>query len=243
MKKKTISKKALKFLSQDIQYQEVTLQEVKDLNTDWDFTTELGSLIVTKQNTDFIPKTNMIVRFYGKGVGHKIRGVVIPVTQPSEIVPNDVIFYYQTPEEEEEEHQKWCKEEEKKRQKEFEKNKKKFDNIYKILPKVFQERIDRFRANNLNFRRDYEEYELFCCLEALKIVQKLKTIELIDNWRGMAWDAQRMLVDIDNGHSGNTFSCSIVLAKTYLTNPENIPNVHGALCPLIGCLNYGCRPK
>lgn len=47
---------------------------------------------------------------------------------------------------------------------------------YENLPDAFKKRIDRFRANNPDFRFEFESYELFCCMEAVKIAE----IELLN---------------------------------------------------------------
>ena len=54
-------------------------------------------------------------------------------------------------------------------------------------------------------------------------------------------DKQKMIVPIDDGHSGNTFGCAVMLAILYVTSPEYIIKAHGALAPLVGCEAYGCH--
>ena len=232
------TKQALKELPKDGQFTEETLTEVKDHGDVWTFGTGMGSLCVPKGKVKFTPEVGMNVRFYGKGMGYTVRGVVIPRCDDE-----DVVFYYRTEKEAEADHQEWIKEEQKKKEQEYKKNKKKYDAVYDSLPECYQKRIDKFRKNNPNFNRDFLPYELFCCTESLKIAKKLKTVEQINNFRQMAWDAQRMLVDIDDGHSNNTFGCSVFLAKQYLTNPDDVDLIHGAMCPLVGCWDYGCSPK
>lgn len=39
---------------------------------------------------------------------------------------------------------------------------------------------------------------------------------------------------------GNTFGFACVLARHYITNPENVYREHGALTPLVSCQEYGC---
>lgn len=46
--------------------------------------------------------------------------------------------------------------------------------------------------------------------------------------------------DLDEGHSGNSFGVSCRLAYWFIKEPEYVYKEHGALCPLIGCKNYGC---
>ncbi len=41
-------------------------------------------------------------------------------------------------------------------------------------------------------------------------------------------------------HSGNTFGVACKLAHCYAAEPDLVPKMHGALCPLVGCESYGC---
>jgi hypothetical protein len=45
---------------------------------------------------------------------------------------------------------------------------------------------------------------------------------------------------LDKGHSGNSFGAALRLAYLYLERPDLIAKEHGALCPLVGCQDYGC---
>lgn len=45
-----------------------------------------------------------------------------------------------------------------------------------------------------------------------------------------------------DGHSGNSFGMALRLASLYLSRPELVAQEHGALCPLVGCQDYGCVP-
>lgn len=233
MKHKT-TKQALKELAKDTQFNEETLTEVTDHRDSWTFGTSMGFLTVPKGSVKFTPEVGMTVRFYGQGFGYTVRGVVIPRTDDK-----DVVFYYRTKKEAEADHQAWIEKENKKKTLEYKKNKKAFETTIKSLPDCFQKRIERFRANNPTFNRDFLSYQLFCDVETMKMVKKLKTIEQIDNFRQMAWDAQRMIVNIDEGHSGNTFDYCILMAKIYIQNPNDIINSHGALCILVSCKEYG----
>ncbi len=61
-----------------------------------------------------------------------------------------------------------------------------------------------------------KEYNLFCCEEAIKIANVLQTIEEIKKWHDLPFDEQKKIVNIGDGHSGNTFSMSCKLAISYL---------------------------
>jgi len=153
-------------------------------------------------------------------------------------------MYYRTPQQAEEDHRKMCEKADKDKMKVFKKNKKKMDKDYDSLPDLFKKRIDKFRKNNPNFRWEYENYEMFCCKEALKIANVLKTADEIIKWKDLPWEEQKKRVDISDGHSGNTFGCAVNLACLYLSQcPENVVRQYGALAPLVGSKEYGCVPR
>lgn len=167
--------------------------------------------------------------------GCNIRGIDI----------NSVTVFYKTDEQLEQERKEWLSENEKRKQTAFEKNKANMDKDYDELPTIFQQRIDRFRIVNPRFRVDYEIYELFCCKEAIKIANILKTTEALDSFRKAKYKQRRELVPtMSDGHSGNTFAVSCRLAFWYLTKSNNVVKEHGSLAILVGCDAYGCsHPK
>jgi len=230
-----ITKKSLKIKETDHEFYQHALEKVKDYDKDlWKLTVDGGSMITCPKIKNFIPMQGMMVRFYGKGFGYSVRGLEI----------NGCIMYYRTPQQAEEDHIKMCKRHDSEDKKRFKKNKKKLDGDYNALPELFKQRINKFRNNNPDFRWKYESYEIFCCKEALKIANALKTIDEIQKWKNFPWEEQKKIVDIDEGHSGNTFGCAVNLACLYLSKcPENIVKQYGALAPLVGSKEYGCIPK
>ena len=105
---------------------------------------------------------------------------------------------------------------------------------------MFKARIDRFWRNNPDFRVEYENYEMFCCTQAVGIADAMKTPEGVQNFKTKQWDEQKALFpELSDGHSGNTFGCSVALAYWYLSQPENVTKAHGALSPLVGSEAYG----
>jgi len=148
--------------------------------------------------------------------------------------------FYKTDEDLAREHKEWCDNYKNQQQEEFEKEKDSLDAKYNALPKVFQERIDKFRANNPNFRVEYESYEMFCCEQAVEIANALQTKEAIKEFADLDWEKQKEKVpNLDGGHSGNTFGMSCRLAYWYLDNPENVAKEHGSLSVLVGSEEYG----
>ena len=139
------------------------------------------------------------------------------------------------------ERQEWLKNYEQEKQAEFAKNKAKMDVDYDSLPMIFQQRIDKFRKTNPRFRIDYERYELFCCKEAILIAEAIHTKEELENFIKLDFKEQKKIVpELSDGHSGNTFGMACRLAYWYLTEMDNVVKEHGALTPLVGCESYGC---
>ena len=120
----------------------------------------------------------------------------------------------------------------------FEKSRDDMDKRYAALPGVFRDRLDRLRSNNHDFRWRYEQYELFCCEQAVAIASHVPNMEA---WLALPFDKQKSVVtELSDQHSGNTFGCAVALAKAYLAKPSRVVRMHGALCPLVGCADYGC---
>jgi hypothetical protein len=156
---------------------------------------------------------------------------------------NGVKVFYNSDEKIEQRRIESRKKAQEKKEREFKENKSDMDARYEALPPIFKERLDKFRANNEDFRVDYESYELFCCEQALVIAKSCETKEKIQEFGDMDWKEQKELVpDLADGHSGNTFGCSLQLAYQYLNNPENIVKMNGALAPLVGSKEYGDVP-
>src|ERR1035437_7678603 len=160
-----ITKASLEIKKNDNQFQSHKLKSVKDSGDYWELETEDSGSLLSPKISNFTPTAGMIAKFYGKGFGYSVRGIEI----------DGNIMRYRTPAQAEEDHKKMCEKMDKDRQKEFKKNKKNLDKDYKNLPIIFQQRIDKFRNNNPNFRWEYEPYEMFCCKEAVKIAKALKT--------------------------------------------------------------------
>jgi len=230
-----ITKASLEIKKNDNEFYEHKLEQAEDYDKDyWQLKVDSGSFLSCVKNGNFVPKTGMTARFYGKGFGYPVRGVDI----------DGYIMYYRTPAQAEEDHKKMCEEHDEERRKSFKKNKKNMDRDYSSLPDLFKQRIDKFRKNNPDFRWEYENYEMFCCKEAVKIANALKTVDEVKKWKDLAWEEQKKMVDIDDGHSGNTMGCAINLACLYLSeHPKNVVKQHGALAPLVRSKKYGCVPK
>jgi hypothetical protein len=87
---------------------------------------------------------------------------------------------------------------------------------------------------------DPTKYEIFVMKEAVKIADTLKTPEAVEAFARTSWEEQKRLVSLSVDHSGNTFGAACRLAHVFLKEPALVPQMHGALCPLVGCESYGC---
>jgi len=197
-----------------------------------------------------VPNVGDAIRIYGR-FGRPIRGIEI----------NGRTVFYRTPAEQEAHQAREVERMKQERRDRFEAERDSLDAQYAALPEVFRERVDRFRANNPDFRWEFESYELFCCTEAVKLAQHLKTPEEAQRYSALAshetyeadkarWDREwKELRGIDraaglaDGHSGNTHGAAVALACWYLIHPENVTKMHGALSPLVGSKSYGDVPR
>jgi len=177
------------------------------------------------------PQPEMQVKLYGKGTGYPIRGMVV----------NGETIFYRTEEEQQIQFEQERREDEEKRRDEYKKNREDYDKRIHKLPELFQKRIHDFRMATPGWGEGYEKYELFVCEQAMTIANALKTVDRIQPFHDLDFEEQKKIVhELDDGHSGNTFGAACYMARVWMENPALIPMVHGALCPLVGCKDYGC---
>jgi hypothetical protein len=217
----------------------------------WTVQLDVGTIIVEAAlQPDRTIEAGHTVKCYGRGLGYSIRGVVI----------DDVVWRYETAEEAALSHEREQVKRHQAKRDEFEATGRAvLDAKYAALPALFQQRLDRFRANNPEFRWEYEPYEMFCCEEAVKLAAHLGTVGEAKRYAALAssetystdtprWNAEweeQKAIDRAAGlatheHSGNTHGMTAILARLYLEQPDLVPKMHGALTPLVGCEAYGC---
>jgi len=199
-----------------------------------------GTLCVLNPDKLEPPKPGDRVKFWGKGFGFPVRGVQC----------GDRTYFYQTAEQFDAAMQKIIDDEKKERREKFEATKDKYLADIASLPEPFQQRIKGFQARKSDWDFEFGPYELFCCLEAVKISAVCKTGDDLQKFHDGSTAYQKLCVpglDYDN-HSVNTFGVSCKLAHIYNERPDLLhrfhgalcPRFHGALCPLVGCQDYGC---
>jgi hypothetical protein len=211
----------------------VVVSEVSESEDYYSISTEQGTGFGFEKKYGVVPKKGDTITLHTKNWSI-IRGMDL----------NGVKVFYKTDADLDREHKEWCEKNQREKEERFEKEKASLDAKYEALPKVFKDRIDKFRANNPKFRVDFEGYEMFTCEQAVVIADALKTKEAIEEFKNLDWAEQKAKVPLlDEGHSGNTFGCACALAYWYLEQPENVTKMYGALAPLVGSEEYGCVPK
>lgn len=221
---------------EDAQYWTETIFEVRDDDNGWILTDASHlSIFCPSDKCSVPPKAGETVHLYGKGLGYEVRGIVV----------EGRVYRYKTEEQAKVDHEAWCEERRKKAEAKLEATRAERDAKIAALPKLFRDRIERFQRTTPDWRRDHEEYEIFCCEEAVKIVQHVleqhvSTSIVLDRFREDAELQKAVLGKSLEQHSGNTFGAACNLASLFLNSPENVVKQHGALCPLVGCKDYGC---
>jgi hypothetical protein len=185
-------------------------------------------LINTTEGID--PQVGDLIQFWGKGFGHSFRGVAI----------NGKVVFYRTAEEQRTRDERNLAKYDQARREEYAKKKESFDFRIAALPEPFRDRIAGFRERNPDFGWQHESYELMVCEDAVKIAITLETRDAIIAWSELPYEEQKTVVPITDGHSGNSFGQAVFLARWFVKEPGIIPKMHGALCPLVGCKDYGC---
>jgi hypothetical protein len=219
----------MSFPENDNQFQEHVLSEVRNEGDSWTFVVN-GSLCLSVSKVDGVnPQPGNKVRYYGGGTF--VRGVFVEGQK----------VYYKTAAEQKAEDAASSARRDKEKREAFERDRPLIDARVSALPEVFQQRLHRFRDGNPDFRWKFEGYELFTCEQAVVFATACPTLEKLEAFRNMSYQDQLKTVPgMSDGHSGNTFGCAIRLAYWYIIKPENVALEHGAMVPLVGCVEYGC---
>lgn len=184
--------------------------------------------------------------------GQSIRGIGI----------NGKVLFYRTKAEQEVKHKEWVAEKNRSDMEKFLAEKDKTDARIKALPTEFQVRFEGYhKAGGDEWRAAYEPYELFCCEQAVAMVEHFRVLlatndshtskdvaAKIREWaRIKDWKEQvKQFPGLDNDHSGNTFGHSVKLAVTFLEKPEFVDKLHAGMSPLVGseaAHDWATRPE
>lgn len=214
-----------------------TITGVRDDEGGWVVLMDSTGIFVPNDLCKQRPEPGERASFYGKGFGYEVRGIVI----------NGRVYRYRTEAEAKQDHERWVEDQNAKRQAELNADRLDRDRRIASLPPEFRARIERFQSRRPDWRRDHEPYELFVCEEAVKIAAWASSRMLLtpartslEMFRDDRELQEKVLGASYHEHSGNTFSAALGLAAVYLQHPELVPRAHGALCPLVGCQDYGC---
>lgn len=225
----------------DREFEDHVLESVTRSGTGYELR-QHGGLVLGIDDPGWEPRAGDTARFFGRGFGYSVRGVVIfPKAGGMPLVVR-----YQTAEEANAAHAAGVEARNAEKRQTATADRAENDARIAALPVEFQQRIARFRAGNADFEWDHQPYELFCCEEAVKIAAALVERHAADvpAFAKLSWEQQKQLVPtLDGGHSGNTFGIAVRLAHWYLTKPENVAREHGAMVPLVGCEAYGCTHR
>lgn len=164
---------------------------------------------------------------FGQGRGYAIRGIAV----------GDILTRYLTEAEAEAQMKAERAAEIAKRLKRWEDNLPTYMADLANLQEPFQARI-KFFMRNPQWGPEHGGYEMFVCKEAVKIAAHCKTAEAVQVLYNAPWEEQIKV--ISDGHSGNTMGAAFTLAHWFLIDASLVPKIHGALCPLVGCEEYGC---
>lgn len=214
---------------EDIDFEDVIITEVNEGSNRFYITSNQGWSFGLP-NTKVIPKVGMKARIYGNGLGCPVRGIDLDGQE----------VFYRTPEQQEEENKRLREESLAEKKKEYEEIKSDLLTSQQTFPEAFSNRIKGLRSRNPNFWK-IESYETFVCSEAIKIAQALKNTQAITDFYKIGYEEQRkILPELSDGHSGNTFGSACSLAGLYITQPDLVERHHAAICPILGCEEAGC---
>lgn len=213
---------------EDKQFDDYTISEVRDDSEYYSVGCNSLWLSVSKEY-GIVPKVGTTMRTYG-GMGYPVRGLVL----------DGVCAFYKTPadhqermeieqaKKDNEDHRKWVAAKPEREAK------------VAVLPPEFQKRIAWFRHSISDFWK-HEGYEVFCCEQAVVMANALGTHEKVRTFSKHTSDEQKRLVpDLDEGHSGNTFMAATAMGALYLENPGLLWKWHAAIHGITGCEDGGC---
>ncbi len=189
------------------------------------------ALYIKNPNGLPLPSPGDVSKQYGRGIGHPVRG----------FEANGVVYYYET----EAEYRERCAREKEaadaRKRVEFDENIRAFNDRIKALPASLQKRIERFMQKE-DWGWNFGGYELFVCEEAVALNKAFPSRDLLVRFGKLSYEEQeKAFPEMSEGHSGNTFGASCAMAAALADCDEaTIVKMHGALCPLVGCPEYGC---
>ena len=227
---KNLTQAELAIKAKDYQFKEEIIDSVSENDDYYDIECD-GSHLCIPKKPGVVPKAGDTARFYGKGFGYCVRGI--------DVAGKTVYYRNENQYKQDQKAESLKRSEEKKNN--YIKKQSNIQNRVDALPKEFRDRINYFRSRNPNWKYEFETYELFVCEQAVSIGMHLKTTEAINDWKNKSFEEKKKVVpELADGHSCNTFGIATYLANLYWGDPNLICKMHGAMCALVGCKEYGC---
>jgi hypothetical protein len=207
------------------------LERVESSGDGWWSLSFDGGMCCGMEKTDLVtPKVGDRFTLWGKGFGFSFRGQAI----------NGIVVWYRSEAEDREHRRAEHDKREAEQKAEYEAKRAEYDAQIAELPEPFRERIQGYLARNPDFGWKFLPYELMCCEQAVLIASACGTPDGVHSFHALPWEEQKRAVPgLDDGHSGNSFGFSCLMARIYLEQPELIPKAHGALAVLVGSEEYG----
>lgn len=224
-------------IEHDHHFEEHPITEVRDAKTHWAIESDGAWLHVEKAKLTGKPQVGQIARYYGKGFGYGVRGVAI----------DGRVAYYETEQEYAARVRREQQERDAGQKAAADARRPEADAEVAKLPPCFRKRIERFRRNNLDFYWQHEPYEMAACMDAVKIADALRgdddPLDSLQTFHALPWEEQKRVVpELSDGHSGNTFGMACRLARHYLVDDRLVFAEHAAIAVLVGCEEAGCPP-
>jgi len=196
------------------------------------------SLNVTNElGASRMPKTGDTLRLFGRGFGYPIRGI----GRLNDHGALCELYRYMTEEQQKRAHEAEVAQSHERKKREWQADKEKNAARVAAMPEAFRKRFEHFDARP-NWGWDFGSYELFTMEEAVKIAAALKTGDAVVAFAKQSAAVQKETVPglAHDQLSRNMFDAACYLARVFIEAPERLWQVHGAMCPLVGCKEYGC---
>lgn len=216
----------------DAQYTEEKLTEVTASDDGWSLHFDGMGIFCPKDQCAQEPVVGEVARLYGRGFGYTVRGIII----------EGRVYKYLTEAQEQQRHVDWVDAQKRERAETLERERSSRNARRAALPEALRERLDTFENRNPDWRREFEPYELMVCEDAARLAAHFgNDTAALDVFKDKPWAEQKALIPaIGDGHSGNSWGCAVGLAHRLMLGPTFVRGAHGALCPLVGCTEYGC---
>lgn len=207
----------------ELPYEDGPITAVEPREDGWYCTHDGWTIFVPRIDLDgrpsVEPKVGDRLRLYGS-FGHKVEGIAV----------NDHVVFYRDQEQREAHRRRWMEDYDATQRRRFTVQQAALDAEFQALPPLLQQRIQRYRDEDPEFRVKSEGYEMFACTEAVKIADALAAPDVlldvdpeavVREFYDLPWEQQKQRVpDLDVGHSGNTFGGACMLARALIAHRQ-----------------------